>query len=234
MTKRPRGESQEEPSSRYRTTPKTEPHLIRSLHTCVMPRQPTANGRKNGCWVPPVVACVGYYKPETGCTLDSILEKLGDTDEEADAPGLLEEHFGIYPATCHDAAGYYLGTGSGADIWEDLGEHSDEDGGMFEPDPAAGSGERINEKWFISLKACVGRSDVAILLCSRLEAAESKAGKASTHYLLVLGYEESRGRRGSTARALLVKDPMVCAEVWGTQPTPRLSGKGREKRKWPC
>jgi len=37
---------------------------------------------------------------------------------------------------------------------------------------------------------------------------EGRGGEASTHYLLVLGYEEVRGRRGSVSRVLLVKDPM--------------------------
>jgi len=52
-------------------------HLVDLDILCVMPRQPTANDRVNGCWIPPVVACANYYRPAGAsappCSVDSIL-----------------------------------------------------------------------------------------------------------------------------------------------------------------
>ena len=38
--------------------------MIAGHEKCIMPFQPTSNGRINGCWVPPIVACVNYYKQD--------------------------------------------------------------------------------------------------------------------------------------------------------------------------
>jgi hypothetical protein len=239
--------------------------MIAGHEKCIMPFQPTSNGRINGCWVPPIVACVNYYKQdkknkemdkemdkemkdkedkdkktETECTIESVLERCGSSDIEASCVEVLDMHYNIHVSPWKD--------NDGREIWYDVvekedidDEDEDEDGGMFEYDNdiaekgATGIAfERVNEVWFSALKACIERDDIAILLCKRLEAAEvATDGKPTTHYLLVLGFEEtikkqvcvteekkvigreggrhssrSRGRRGTGTRVLFVKDPM--------------------------
>lgn len=199
--------------------------LVSCWERAVMPIQPMLNGRVNGCWVSPVVCIVRYYNKHGNSndssssgnsdkgvdnnnvideivTVESVLATVGEHDKEESVGDVLEVNFGLCPA---------IWKRDGREVWYDTGESTDEDGGMFEVDGGVGVGgaENVSAKWWDALKNCIGRNDVAILLCERLEATEARArGVPATHYLLILGYEEVPGRRGHVTRFLLVKDPM--------------------------
>ena len=175
--------------------------LVAHPDRAVMPIQPWNNDigglRLNGCWVPLVIAIASFYC-KVEATIDSVLA-LADGDEEESVCEVLKAHFGIRPAPWK---------GVGREIWYDgIEDPGEEDGGMFELDD--GGFERTSETWFAALRTCVARDDLAVILVLRLEASETRSrGAPATHYLLVLGVEEWPGRRGHTARTLLVKDPM--------------------------
>ncbi|KAK3275132.1 hypothetical protein CYMTET_16720 [Cymbomonas tetramitiformis] len=183
-----------------------ETHLVEGHARAVMPRQPTAGGRVNACWVPPIVAAARFY----GCThlrsgaelgVDSVLELCpGDEDESAD-----ELLWGEFEIGC----------------WTDdpcWGQTDNCQAPMFN---TQAGWEEVSERWVEDLKQCITGGNVALMLVERCEEGEAKKHAKSggkdkkcadlsrpTHYLLILGYQVENGRRGRKAYTLLVKDPM--------------------------
>ena len=78
----------------------------------------------------------------------------------------------------------------------------------------------VADSWWDAVKETLCGGDPVLLLVERLEGAKDKG---NTHYLLALGYQEEKGRRGSKRCTLLVKDPMLGdelleAELWAARP----------------
>jgi hypothetical protein len=78
-------------------------------------------------------------------------------------------------------------------------------------------GERINPRWFASLKKTILSNNVVLLLCERLEQKEKKLHNSDpTHYLVVVGFEQSVKKRGKTklfCKDGMEKDTLLTAEL---------------------
>jgi len=74
---------------------------------------------------------------------------------------------------------------------------------------------KVSEAWFDELKESIRRDDAVILLVERQE----RQDRGKTHYLLVLGYQETVRRRSGKSCSLYVKDPnegseLLLANLW--------------------
>jgi hypothetical protein len=182
------------------------------------------DGRINGCWVSPVVACARYYG-FSDATPESVVERatVDGADIEESAPYILWHHFGVGTSAClksgwtegDDPHVWFHGCEEG---WKIKDPSEDTNLGMFEDDYGT---EKVGDKWFAALKECIDTDNLALLLGKRLEAGEAKShakaadtGQAGssefppppTHYLLVLGYQVEIGRRRSKTYTLYLKD----------------------------
>eukprot|EP01050_Picozoa_sp_SAG11_P005942 SAG11_NODE_440_length_9448_cov_3.356509_5_plen_311_part_00 len=195
--------------------------LAPSYELATLPPQPTDNGRRNSCWVPPVVAIARFWgvrclpptsrssrswPPEAGATAlsaDSILQlRPGDDDEEVCE--VLEDVTGDFTPEVTWGNDEAFITQNLDIVWG--GPTSQEDYGT----------RSVSDAWFAALTSTIESDNLVLLLVERLEGGRDKG---NTHYLLVLGYEETVRRRGGNVRTLWLKDPMegdqlLSAEFW--------------------
>eukprot|EP01049_Picozoa_sp_SAG25_P007899 SAG25_NODE_673_length_6002_cov_4.287481_2_plen_286_part_00 len=210
--------------------------MVAAWELATLPKQPTAGytaagvllpgGRRNACWAPPVVAIARFYgilqlPPASrssrawpagagggDITADSVLGlRPGDDDEEAcevleDITGLwlVGETWGNDEEFLKSAAG--VGRTNDV-IWG--GPTSESDFGTH----------IVHEAWWSAVKATIEDGELVVVLVERLE---GKHDKGNTHYLLALGFEETKQRR-SLVRSLWLKNPMegdvlLRAECW--------------------
>lgn len=192
--------------------------LIPSADLVDVPMQPQ-DGLHNGCWVSPVVAVAKFYgvvqlpamsrsertwpKAAGNCeiTVASVLA-LRPGDEEEDAFDVLE-----------DIMGSWLPEATYGNDEEIQKEEEVVWGG---PTSKSDYGTQVvSDSWFAAVTTTIRSDNLILLLVERLEGGKDKG---NTHYLVVLGYEESKIRR-STVRKLWLKDPMVSP----LPPAPRIN-----------
>lgn len=188
------------------------------------------NGRVNGCWVSPVVAAALYYG-FPNATPDSVIETAtaGGGDIEESAAYVLWEQFHVGTTSCikhgwhndddpDDPHVWFHGL---EDDWKITHPSEKTNEGMFVEDYGT---EKVSEKWFAALRACIDSDNLALLLAQRLEAGEARAHKQAkgvskdagsadappppTHYLLLVGYQVRAGRskRSPKKYSLFLKD----------------------------
>lgn len=210
--------------------------MVDGWELATLPKQPTAGytaagvllpgGRRNACWAPPVVAIARFYgllqlppaslSPRTWpvgagggrITVDSVLGlRPGDDDEEV-------------CEVLEDITGQWLA----AKTWGNDEEFIKSSGGVGRTNDVVWGGPTsdsdfgthiVHDAWWDAVKATIGQGNLVVVLVERLE---GKHDKGNTHYLLALGYEETKARRTSV-RSLWLKDPMegdvlLRAECW--------------------
>jgi len=192
-------------------------------------RQPTGKGRANGCWIPPVVALGRFYGLDTGADVESVLARYHalDTDTtEAGAgsalaacPELKDEAEDVF-----EVFEQMYGLWAPSFVWGDDQTFLEESAAHGVPWRGPTSADdygtqTVHTPWFDAVRATVDAGDLVLLLVERLEGGKDKGG---THYLLVVGYQETRRRRGGNACSLQVKDPMegnqlLAAVLWNDQ-----------------
>ena len=210
--------------------------MVEGWEVATLPKQPTAGytpsgqllpgGRVNACWSPPVVAIAHFYgvtqlPPASlssrtwpagagggAITAESVLGlRPGDDDEEACE--VLEDITGSW----------LVGRTWGNDeefIKSAAGVGRSNDVVYGGPTSASDYGNSVvHEPWWDAVKKTIAEGNPVLVLVERLE---GKKDKGHTHYLLALGYEETKQRR-TLVRSLWLKDPMegdvlLRAECW--------------------
>ena len=177
-----------------------------SAAAAVMPKQEVQF--KNGCWVPPVVAVARFYgflflqDHKTNVSMASVRE-LRPGDEPEEFCEVFEEAFGMWPANKSFSNDSEFMESSG--VVKCCGPTSVQEYGIW----------HVSKPWFDDLKKTVDGNNGVILLVERLE----RKDQGKTHYLLVLGYQETLKRRNGKSYTLYIKDPMegnklLLAKLW--------------------
>jgi len=182
------------------------PTFATSAVRAIMPRQQMQF--QNGCWVPPVVAVARFYGlshlqgRKSKVSMESI-RALRSDDEPEEFCEIFEDAFGVWPAK--------KSFSNDAEFMESAGEVK-----CCGPTSIVEHGVKsVSQPWFEELKKTIERDDAVILLVERQE----RKDRGKTHYLLVLGYEETIRRRTGKSYTVYVKDPtesdeMLTAKFW--------------------
>ena len=223
-------------SAQESTMPTTTAAVLLAGHErAVMPRQP--RGRRNACWVSPVVALARFYGVETVAghggtqqqqpvvTVESVLALRGDDAEEV--VEVFEQVAGVVlaaPRVWSDDAAFFENSSepcgnaaSGASAAEKYGGTCRWMGPTSENDFGT---RKVAVAWFADVRRTIAGGDPVLLLVERLDG--GKKDRGNTHYLLCLGCEEEAGRKRRGRRTtftLRVKDPMegdtlLAAPLW--------------------